>query len=264
MTDTLDTMAQYLATIGQTPLLSKGQEQTADRDQLITANLRLVVSIAKKYVKRGLSLDDLIQEGNIGLMRAAGKFDPAMGYKFSTYAHWWIKQGIERALLEQARLIRLPVHMGESISQLNRARNTLVERLGHEPSVAQLGEALGWSADKMQKTLRAAVQLPTSLEMPIGEKLDNVLGDILPAPAVDYDEIVQQAQLADAVRDLLACLTERERHVIEMRFVHRVTLEEIGAQINLTRERVRQIQKEAMLKLRAQAREAQLYHFLEA
>lgn len=264
MSDTIDTMGVYLDTIGQTPLLSKGQEQTADREQLITANLRLVVSIAKKYIGRGLALDDLVQEGNIGLMRAAQKFDPARGYKFSTYAHWWIKQGIERALLEQGRLIRLPVHMGESISQLNRARNTLVERLGHEPSVAELADALDWSADKLQKTLRAAVQLPTSLEMPIGEKLDNVLGDILPAPAVDYDELVHQSQMADAVRDLLGCLDDRERRVIELRFVHRVTLDQAGAEFGITRERARQIQNEAMLKLRAQAREAQLYHFLEA
>jgi len=259
-----DSVRMWLREIGKTPLLSPEEEQylarrvaQGDEDakrKLTLANLRLVVSIAKRYSGRGMAFSDLIQEGNLGLIRAVEKFDYRRGYKFSTYATWWIRQAITRAIADQARTIRIPVHMVETINRLMKRRSFLEQKLGRTPTPEELAEDMGISVDKVCEIIRIAPE-PLSLDTPVGEEEDSQLMDFIEDDNCDSPtEAADRSLLRDRIEEALKVLTEREREVIKMRFglidgmPH--TLEEVGRHFNVTRERIRQIEAKAIKKLR--------------
>ncbi|MGB4145719.1 MAG: RNA polymerase sigma factor RpoD [Acetomicrobium sp.] len=272
-----DPVRMYLREIGKIPLLTKEEEvelakrvEAGDEEakkKLIEANLRLVVSIAKKYIGRGLSFLDLIQEGNLGLIRAVEKFDYRKGFKFSTYATWWIRQAITRAIADQARTIRIPVHMVETINKLIRVSRQLVQQLGREPTVEEIAQALELLPEKVEDIQRIA-QEPVSLETPIGEEEDSQLGDFIEdKDSPNPEEATAGQLLREQLEEMLGELTEREREVLRLRFgledgrAH--TLEEVGKRFNVTRERIRQIEAKALRKLRHPSRSKRLRDYLE-
>ena len=275
-----DPVRLYLKEIGKYPLLTTEEEialakqiaegtpeeQAAAKKKLSEANLRLVVSIAKRYVGRGMQFLDLIQEGNLGLIKAAEKFDYTKGYKFSTYATWWVRQAITRAIADQARTIRIPVHMVETINKLIRVNRQLAQELGRDPTPAEIAKEMGISESKVREIIKIA-QEPVSLETPIGEEEDSHLGDFIedenaPAPA----EVASNAMMREQLQEVLHTLTPREEKVIRLRFgledgqAH--TLEEVGKEFNVTRERIRQIEAKALRKLRHPSRSKKLKDFL--
>ena len=272
-----DPVRLYLKEIGRVPLLTSDREHElaelmAEGDieakkALVEANLRLVVSIAKRYVGRGMFFLDLIQEGNLGLMKAVDKFDYTKGYKFSTYATWWIRQAITRAIADQARTIRIPVHMVETIHKVSRYSRQLLQEYGREATAEEIGEKMGMSAEKVREIMKIA-QDPVSLETPIGEEEDSHLGDFIqdedtPAPA----DAASQTILREVIERELHTLTPREEHVIKLRFGlydgRTRTLEEVGQEFNITRERIRQIEAKALRKLRHPSRARHLRGFLD-
>ena len=273
---TEDPVRMYLKEIGTVPLLSADEElelakRKADgderaKDRLIEANLRLVVSIAKRYTGRGMSFLDLVQEGNLGLIKGVEKFDYTKGYKLSTYATWWIRQSVTRALADQARTIRVPVHMVETINKMSKMQRKLTLELGYEPSVAELAEALEMSEEKVMEIMQIARE-PASLETPIGEEDDSNLGDFVADNNVLTPEgNVESVMLKEHIDALLGDLKERERQVIVLRFGledgHPRTLEEVGKEFNVTRERIRQIEAKALRKLRNPVRSKRIRDFL--
>ena len=272
-----DPVRLYLKEIGRVPLLTSEREhELAERmaegdieakKALVEANLRLVVSIAKRYVGRGMFFLDLIQEGNLGLMKAVDKFDYTKGYKFSTYATWWIRQAITRAIADQARTIRIPVHMVETIHKVSRYSRQLLQEYGREATAEEIGEKMGMSAEKVREIMKIA-QDPVSLETPIGEEEDSHLGDFIqdedtPPPA----DAASQTILREVIERELHTLTPREEHVIKLRFGlydgRTRTLEEVGQEFNITRERIRQIEAKALRKLRHPSRARHLKGFLD-
>ena len=271
-----DPVRMYLKEIGKIPLLSPEQEQAlaqrmVDGDQeaqkqMAEANLRLVVSIAKRYVGRGMLLLDLIQEGNLGLIKAVEKFDYTKGFKFSTYATWWIRQAITRAIADQARTIRIPVHMVETINKVIRTQHAMVQTLGRDPTPEELSRELDMPVDKVEEILKIA-QEPVSLETPIGEEEDSHLGDFIEdAAASEPAEAASYNLLREQLTDVLKTLTRREEMVLRMRFGledgHPRTLEEVGQRFKVTRERIRQIESKALRKLRHPSRSKKLKDFL--
>ena len=271
-----DPVRMYLKEIGKIPLLTPDEEQALARkmaegdeaahQKMVEANLRLVVSIAKRYVGRGLPLLDLIQEGNLGLIKAVSKFDYTKGYKFSTYATWWIRQAISRAIADHARTIRIPVHMVETMNRVSRASHELVQELGRDPTPQEIAKRLHVPVEKVVEIMRVA-QEPISLETPVGEEDDSHLGDFIqdeeafePADAASY------ALLREQLADVLKTLTPREEKVLRLRYgltdgkLH--TLEEVGEEFNVTRERIRQIEAKALRKLRHPSRSKVLKDFL--
>ena len=279
MADTFSTddpVRMYLKEIGKVPLLSPEEERAlaekmaeGDEDakrRMAEANLRLVVSIAKRYVGRGMLFLDLIQEGNLGLIKAVEKFDYEKGYKFSTYATWWIRQAITRAIADQARTIRIPVHMVETINKVIRVSRQLLQELGHDPSPEEIANEMGMSVDKVRDILKIA-QEPVSLETPIGEEEDSHLGDFIQdEDASEPSEAASLTLLKEQLAEVLDTLTPREKKVLELRFGmidgRTRTLEEVGKEFNVTRERIRQIEAKALRKLRHPSRSKRLRDFL--
>ena len=276
-TPTNDPVRMYLKEIGRVPLLTAEEEvalakriERGDMDakrRLIEANLRLVVSIAKRYVGRGMVFLDLIQEGNLGLIRAVEKFDYRKGYKFSTYATWWIRQAITRAIADQARTIRIPVHMVETINKLIRVQRQLLQDIGREPTPEEIAAEMGTTPQKVREILKIS-QEPVSLETPVGEEEDSQLGDFIEdedatMPVEAVSEIMQKEELST----VLGTLTHRERKVIELRFglkgEHPRTLEEVGQKFGVTRERIRQIEAKTLAKLKSYRDSQRLRDFLD-
>jgi RNA polymerase primary sigma factor len=272
-----DPVRMYLREIGRVSLLTYEEEvslakrvEKSDRkarEKLINANLRLVVSIAKKYVNRGLTLLDLIEEGNIGLMRAVEKYDWRRGYKFSTYATWWIRQAITRAIADQARTIRIPVHMVETINKFNRISRKLMQELGREPTPEEVALEMEIEPDKVREIIKVS-QEPASLEAPVGEEEDSRLGDFIQDASASPTDQATQALLKDHIREVLGTLSPREAKVLEYRFGledgKQRTLEEVGKEFGVTRERIRQIEAKAIRKLRHPTRAKKLRDYLEA
>ncbi len=271
-----DSVRMYLKDIGEIPLLTAEEEfslakRVAENDEeaknaLIEANLRLVVSIAKRFAGKGMNFLDIIQEGNLGLIKSVEKFDYSKGYKFSTYATWWIKQSITRAIADQSRTIRVPVHMVEAIHRVTKTLRILGQELGRDPTFEEVGEAVGMSADKVQKILKIA-QDPVSLETPVGDEEDSKLGDFIPdnesaspVDATNYNMMREQ------LSEVLSTLAPREEMVLKLRFGlddgHPRTLEEVGEAFDITRERIRQIEAKALRKLRHPSRAKKLKDFL--
>ncbi|HEZ7985824.1 MAG TPA: RNA polymerase sigma factor RpoD [Ruminococcus sp.] len=272
-----DPVKIYLKEIGRVPLLTTEEEiELAQRmskgdpyakKRLSEANLRLVVSIAKKYVGRGMQFLDLIQEGNLGLIKAVEKFDYTKGFKFSTYATWWIRQAITRAIADQARTIRIPVHMVETITKVKKVSSQLLHENGHDPSPEEIADKLSMPVDKVREIMRVA-QDPVSLETPIGEEEDSHLGDFIPdddAPAPA--EAASHTLLKEQLNEVLATLTDREAKVLKLRFGledgRARTLEEVGQRFDVTRERIRQIEAKALRKLRHPSRSKKVKDFLD-
>lgn len=273
---TQDPVKMYLKDIGKVPLLSAEEEielakrmeagDEAAKKKLAESNLRLVVSIAKRYVGRGMLFLDLIQEGNLGLLKAVEKFDYRKGYKFSTYATWWIRQAITRAIADQARTIRIPVHMVETINKVTRVSRDLLQKLGREPLPEEVGEVMGLPKERVQEIMKIA-QEPVSLETPIGEEEDSHLGDFIQDESIPTPvEATNQTLLHEQLDDVVSTLTEREQRVIKLRFGwddgRPRTLEEVGKEFNVTRERIRQIEAKALRKLRHPNRSRKLKDFL--
>ena len=275
-TTTTDPVRMYLKEIGKIPLLSSEEEMElakrisqGDEDakkRMVEANLRLVVSVAKHYMGRGMQLLDLIQEGNMGLLKAVEKFDYTKGYKFSTYATWWIRQSITRAVADQARTIRIPVHMVETINRVSRTSRALVQELGREPTLAEISQHLGISEEKIAEVMKIA-QDPVSLETPVGEEDDSHLGDFIPdSDVTEPAESASFNMLRQQLADVMQTLSPRECKVLRLRFgledgrAH--TLEEVGREFDVTRERVRQIEAKALRKLRHPSRSRILKDFL--
>lgn len=272
-----DPVRMYLKEMGKVPLLSADEEiEIAQRvekgdekakEKLAEANLRLVVSIAKRYVGRGMLFLDLIQEGNLGLIKAVEKFDYTKGYKFSTYATWWIRQAITRAIADQARTIRIPVHMVETIHKLSRVKRQLVQSLGRDPLPEEIAEAMDVSVERVREIIKIA-QDPVSLETPIGEEEDSHLGDFIPDDDIPLPSDAAAATLLkEQLMQVLSTLTPREEKVLRLRFGiddgRQRTLEEVGKEFNVTRERIRQIEAKALRKLRHPSRSRKLKDYLE-
>lgn len=272
-----DPVRMYLKEIGTVPLLSaeeelelakrKAEGDEKAKERLIEANLRLVVSIAKRYTGRGMSFLDLVQEGNLGLMKGVQKFDYTKGYKLSTYATWWIRQSVTRALADGARTIRVPVHMVETINKIAKMQRKLTLDLGYEPKTSELAKALGMTEEKVEEILQIARE-PASLETPIGEEDDSNLGDfVADSNVVTPEQNVESVMLREHIDTLLGDLKDRERQVIVLRFGlddgHPRTLEEVGKEFNVTRERIRQIEAKALRKLRNPVRSKRIRDFLQ-
>lgn len=272
-----DSVRMYLKEMGKYPLMTAEQEvecakriekgDVSAREELAEANLRLVVSIAKKYVGRGMSFLDLIQEGNIGLMKAVERFDYRKGYKFSTYATWWIKQAITRAIADQARTIRIPVHMVDTINKVMRAQRELLNELGREPEAEEVAERMGITAEKVNEVLKLA-QEPVSLETPIGEEEDSHLGDFIQDEHIATPvQAATNTLLREKLIEVMDSLSDREKKVLIMRYGlddgKERTLEEVGKEFNVTRERIRQIEAKALWKIKHPNKSRKLRDFLE-
>ena len=273
-----DPVKVYLREIGKYPVLTTKEQETeiakriiagdeSAKEELTRCNLKLVVSIAKHYVNRGMQFLDLIQEGNLGLMKAVDKFDYTRGYKFSTYATWWIRQAITRALADQARTIRLPVHMVETINKLVREQRNLLQELGQDPTPEQIAERMEMTPDKVREILKIALE-PVSLETPIGEEDDSHLGDFIEDEVIENPvDYTTRVVLREQLDEVLDTLTDREENVLRLRFGlddgKMRTLEDVGKVFNVTRERIRQIEAKALRKLRPPSRSKQLKDFIE-
>jgi RNA polymerase primary sigma factor len=271
-----DTVRMYLREIGRYPLLS-GEEEVVlakrvnagdirAKHKLSNSNLRLVVSIAKKYTGRGMLFLDLVQEGNLGLIRAVEKFDYRKGYKFSTYATWWIRQAITRAIADQARTIRIPVHMVETINRLRKTSRILLQRLGRKPTELEIARSAHMSVDKVREIIKIS-QVPLSLEMPVGDEESSRLGDFVEDASIEGpDNQVMHGLLRDDLEEVMSSLSEREKMVLKLRFGlddgHPRTLEEVGLEFRVTRERIRQIEAKALRKLKHPTRAKKLREYL--